>query len=127
MAQAFMWGMASQLTDNLIADLAKYYAAQKPVKGKVSDPKLVAAGEEIYTKGIPSANLMPCMTCHLEHGEGNAMIPRIAGQHEEYLLKQLVMFKSELRSGAFAPVMHTNTAQMTFEQMQAVAAYAASR
>jgi cytochrome c553 len=127
MAQAFMWGMASQLSDSLITELGAYYSAQKLPKSKPGDPKLVPTGRDIYTKGIPSANVMSCATCHLEHGEGNAMIPRLAGQHVEYVVKQLVMFKNELRSGAFAPIMHTNTAGMTFDQMEAVAAYAVSQ
>ncbi|MGE5202101.1 MAG: c-type cytochrome, partial [Acidobacteriota bacterium] len=29
-AQAFMWGMAAQLTDGTIADIAAYFAAQPP-------------------------------------------------------------------------------------------------
>jgi cytochrome c553 len=127
MAQAFMWGMASQLSDSQIAELAAYYAAQKPPAGKPGDPKLTTTGRAIYADGIPSANVMACATCHLEHGEGNTMIPRVAGQHVEYVVKQLVMFKSELRAGAFAPIMHTNTTGLTFEQMEAVAAYVASQ
>ena len=127
MAQAFMWGMASQLTDGQITELAAYYAGQKPPTGKPGDSKVTASGRDIYAKGIPSANVMACATCHLEHGEGNTMIPRVAGQHLEYLVKQLVMFKSELRAGAFAPIMHTNTTGLTFEQMEAVAAYLSSQ
>ena len=55
------------------------------------------------------------------------MFPRLAGQHAEYLLKQLVMFKSELRSGASAPIMHSISTSVTFDQMQAVSAYLSSR
>src|SRR5579862_7619708 len=29
-AMAYMWGMAAQLDDVLVADIAKYYASQKP-------------------------------------------------------------------------------------------------
>jgi cytochrome c553 len=32
--------------------------------------------------------------------------PRLAGQHAEYLVKQVVMFKREVRAGANAPIMH---------------------
>ena len=55
------------------------------------------------------------------------MFPRLASQHAEYLLKQLVMFKSELRAGANAPIMHTVSTGMTFDQMVAVATYMRSR
>ena len=54
MAQAFMWGMSSQLDDNLIGKLAAYYAAQTPVRGKAGDVNLVQAGKVIFEKGIPT-------------------------------------------------------------------------
>ena len=127
MAQAYMWGMTSQLTDDTIAKLAAYYAEQKPVLGKAGDPKLVQAGRTIFDQGIPAAKVPPCVTCHGNAAEGNTTFPRLAGQHAEYLLKQLVMFKSELRSGANAPIMHSITAGVTFDQMEAVATYLMSR
>jgi cytochrome c553 len=127
MAQAFMWGMASQLSDDAIAGLAAYYAAQKPVNVTTRDVKLLREGQSIFTEGIPAANVTACQGCHKPQAEGNAAVPRLAGQHQEYLLKQLVMFKSELRAGASATIMHGVSGGMTFEQMQAAAAYAASR
>ena len=127
MAQAYMWGMTSQLTDDTIAKLAAYYSEQKPVLGKAGDTKLVQAGRTVFEQGIPAATVPACLTCHGKDAEGNATFPRLAGQHAEYLLKQLVMFKSELRSGANAPIMHNITTGVTFDQMQAVAAYLMSR
>ena len=77
----------------------------------------------IFEQGIPAVKVPACRTCHGQDAEGNQKCPRLAGQHAEYLLKQLVMFKSEFRSGASAPIMHNMTTDMTFDQMQAVAAY----
>jgi cytochrome c553 len=127
MAQAYMWGMASQLTDDMITQLAAYYSGQKPMPGKVGDPKLVQAGRTVFEEGIPAVKVPACRTCHGQDAEGNEKFPRLAGQHAEYLLKQLVMFKSELRSGASAPIMHNMTTEVTFDQMQAVSAYLMSR
>ena len=58
--------------------------------------------------------------------QGNAIFPRLAGQHAEYLVKQLVQFKSSLREGSNAALMHNVTTDMNFDQMEAVAAYLAS-
>jgi cytochrome c553 len=127
MAQAFMWGMASQLSDEAIAGLAAYYAVQKPANVATADVKLLREGQGIFTEGIPAANVTACQSCHRPQAEGNGAIPRLAGQLPEYMLKQRVMFKSELRAGASATIMHGVSTGMTFEQMQAVAAYAASR
>jgi cytochrome c553 len=67
------------------------------------------------------------VTCHGKDAEGNATCPRLAGQHSEYLVKQLVLFKSQLRADAAAPIMHNVTAGLSFDQMEAVAAYLESR
>lgn len=127
MAQAYMWGMTAQLGDATIKSLAAYYAGQKPVTGKTTDPKLVQQGQAIYQGGVPGANVQACVTCHGKNAEGNASFPRLAGQHAEYLLKQLVLFKSSLREGGNAPIMHTISTGISFEQMEALSAYLASR
>ncbi len=127
MAQAYMWGMTSQLDDGTIKNLSAYYSAQKPVPGKTVDAKLVQQGKSIYEAGIPGANVQACITCHGKNAEGNAAFPRLAGQHAEYLVKQLVLFKSSLRAGSNAPIMHNISTGMSFEQMEAVSAYLMSR
>ncbi len=127
MAQAYMWGMTAQLSDDMIANLATYYAQQRPAPGKAPDPKLAQAGQAIFEQGIASAGVPACQTCHGQRAEGNAVIPRLADQHPEYLVKQLVSFKTKTRAEANAPPMHAVTSGMTFDQMESVAAYAASR
>jgi cytochrome c553 len=127
MAQAYMWGMASQIDDGTIKKLATYYSAQKPVRGTASNAKAAQQGKAIYEGGITGTNVQACATCHGQNGEGNAAFPRLAGQHAEYLVKQLVLFKGVLRVEGSATVMHNITAGMSFEQMEAVGAYLASR
>jgi len=127
MAQAYMWGMTSQLDDGTIKKLSAYYSAQKPVPGKAADAKLVQQGKAIYEAGIPSAKVQACVACHGKNAEGNSSFPRLAGQHAEYLVKQLVLFKTSLRTGTNAPIMHIISTGMTFEQMEAVSAYLMSR
>jgi cytochrome c553 len=127
MAQAYMWGMTSQLSDDMLGNLAAYYSAQAPARGKIGDPKLIQAGRTIYEQGLPAAKVQACATCHGKDAEGNGAFPRLAGQHSEYVVKQLVLFKSEMRTGGAAPIMHTVTTGISFEQMEAVAAYVMSR
>jgi len=127
MAQAYMWGMTSQLSDDTIKKLAVFYSGQKPPQGKAADPKLAQAGKAIYEGGIPAAKVQACATCHGKNAEGNGIFPRLAGQHAEYLVKQLVLFKSSMREGSNAPVMHNVSTGIALEQMEAVAAYLASK
>jgi len=123
MAQAFMWGMASQLTDEAIGELAAYYASQKATPEKRPDAKLAKQGRDIFEHGIPDEKVPACITCHGARAEGNGPMPRLADQHPEYLLKQLALFKTQVRAGANSPQMHAVTGGMTFDQMAAVAAY----
>jgi cytochrome c553 len=124
-AQAYMWGMASQLSDATIKSLADYYASQKPTSGKAGDPKLMAEGKKIYTQGIPGAKVQACAACHGPNAEGAAAFPRLAGQHVEYLIAQLQGFKSGTRANA--PIMINEVRNMTSEQLRAAATYAASK
>jgi len=124
-AVAYMWGMASQLDDATIKDLAAYYASRTPRSTPTKPSASLAFGEELYERGM-AANLVPaCSGCHGAAAQGNETAPRLAGQHPEYLVKQLAFFKAKLRAGD--AVMVAACAQMTAEQMQAVALYASSR
>ena len=119
-AQAYMWGMASQLSDATISALAAYFAAQPAVPGRGGTSALIAQGKHLFEEGVPVRQIPPCASCHGAHAEGLAYFPRLAGQHAPYLLKQLLVIQSVLRT---APVMHGVIKDMTKDQMLAVVAY----
>jgi cytochrome c553 len=119
-AQAYMWGMASQLNDAAISSLASYFAAQPAAVGTPGNPALIAQGKKLYDEGVPGRQIPPCATCHGPRAQGMATFPRLAGQHAPYLLKQLLVIQSVLR---VAPVMHGIVKDLTKDQMQAVVAY----
>jgi cytochrome c553 len=120
-AQAYMWGMAAQLSDAEISGLADYFSKQPaPAAGRSGAPPAIARGKQVFEEGIPAAQIPPCASCHGAHGEGMAAFPRLAGQHAPYLLKQLLVIQNALRN---APVMHGVVKNLSKEQMLAVAAY----
>jgi cytochrome c553 len=119
-AQAYMWGMASQLNDATISALASYFAAQPAAPGEPGNPALIAQGKRLFEEGVPARQIPPCASCHGAHAEGMAIFPRLAGQHAPYLLKQLLVIQSALRT---APVMHGVVKELTRDQMQALVAY----
>jgi cytochrome c553 len=123
-AQAFMWGMAAQLTDSTIADIAAYFAAQPPAKGTPAGSAETAAGKKIFEEGIEAQKVPPCQSCHMKNAEGNAVFPRLAGQHRGYLEKQLEVFATGLRAN---PIMHENAKNLTALQISQVAAFLSSR
>jgi len=119
-AQAYMWGMAANLSDDMIKQLADYYAAQPPAPGRSGNATLVAQGKKLFAEGVPDKGIPACNTCHGAKAEGLAVFPRLAGQHAPYLLKQLLVIQNVLRT---APVMHGVVKDLTKDQMQAVVAY----
>ena len=124
-ARAYMWGMASQLSDGTIKALAEYYASQKPAAGISGDPALMAEGRRIYTEGIAKQGVPACAACHQPNAQGAAAFPRLAGQHVEYLIAQLEGFKSGTRANA--PIMANVVKTMSVGQLRAAATYAGSK
>jgi len=122
-AQTYMWGMAARLSDPTIEGIAAYYASQTPVAGAPNASPETAAGKQIFTYGIPSESVPACMACHGEKAEGNGPIPRLAGQHQAYLARQLEAFASMARANE---VMHENSKDLTPQQISEVTAYLAT-
>lgn len=118
----YMYGMSQKLTDDQIKGLADYYSKQvpAPIHTAVDEPKMTA-GKEIFEKGIPGKEVPPCTACHGPNGEGMATFPRLANQHEDYLVKQLDVFQDN-RGRPNTPM--TQVAHgMSLDQVKAVARY----
>lgn len=67
-----------------------------------------------------------CVSCHGDRLQGVGVIPRIAGRSPTYLLRQLLAFKTNARSGATGQPMLAVISTLDINDMIAVAAYAAS-
>ncbi len=119
-ALGYMWGMAAPLDDEMIGALADYYSAQTPVRNSSGDAAAIARGAGIFANGVAAAGIPPCASCHGANAAGTDDFPRLAGQHAQYLLKQLHSFQSNLRNVA---VMHGVAQELKTPEMTAVAAY----
>lgn len=120
----YMWGF-THLTNKQVDELADYFSQQAPMHGNVGDPSLLARGETIFRKGIPESNVIQCVACHGQNGEGNGAFPRIAGQHAEYVLEQIKVFQltNQRPRGA---AMKQATHEMSGADAMAVAQYVQS-
>ena len=122
-AVGYMWGMANQLSNATIVALAKYFSQQKAGPGTQRPAPVIAEGNQIYHRGIPTQGVPACAACHGLKGLGNAHFPRVAGQHAEYILKQLNAFRTNMRD---VFIMHGITMTLHAKQEKAVADYLAS-
>jgi cytochrome c553 len=123
-AHDFMWGIASQLDDAIIAELARYYAAQPPAPGRPEDPALASKGKELFDRGAPEREIPSCASCHGSNAEGKEDSPRLAGQHAKYVAKQLRSMQNESRANE---PMREIVKKLRPEEMLAVSAYVQSR
>ena len=119
-AVAYMWGMANHLSDPTIEALAKYFSSQTAGPGTPHPAAIIARGRAIYEQGIPTQGVPACAACHGPQALGSAQFPRLAGQHAEYILKQLASFQSNMRDVA---IMHGVAQTLHDGQMKAVADY----
>jgi cytochrome c553 len=85
----------------------------------------VKKGEELATKG-GNGKTVACATCHGEGLKGLGDIPRIAGVHPNYLMRQLYNFKVGANSSTAGAQMKKVTEKLTDDDMIAISAYAAS-
>lgn len=117
----YMWGISHQLTDDQIKGLADYFSKQIPQPNAPMDAQQMAAGKVIFENGVPDKEAAPCMACHGSKGEGIATFPRLANQHQDYLMKQLNVFqRTDERPGTpMTQIAHL----LSQQEMQAVAAY----
>ena len=119
----YMWGLSRSLSQDQIEGLAAYYAAQAPaLQPREGAPGQVAAGRAIFETGLGAQSVPACMGCHGDKAQGQASFPRLAGQHADYLVKQLQVFArtDDRPEGAMMrPVAHALTAQ----DIRNVAAY----
>lgn len=90
-----MAGLTDNLSDQDMADIAAYYAAQKVQVG-AAKKDLVELGEKIYRAGKPEAGVAACASCHGANGLGmpEAGFPKLSGQHADYIDAQLKAFRA---------------------------------
>lgn len=118
-----MSAIVAGIDPNDFSRLAGYYGKMKPAPGKVTDPGLAAKGKVLYDDGNTESGVPACAGCHQPDGQGNARFPRLAGQHQTYVLKQLADYKSGRR--ATDPLMTTVGKRLTVDEAKALAEYIA--
>ena len=80
-----------------------------------------AKGATLYADGDAARGLPACVSCHGAAGNSTITInPKLAGQHEAYIHKQLVNFTTPERNQA---IMTTYSKMLTEEEKKNIAAY----
>ncbi len=89
-----MGPIAAELDKTEMLTIAKYFSEQKwPNIGFKADPAIASKGGTATVAG-------QCVQCHRGGYEGDSRVPRVAGQHAEYLNKTMLDFKSKARNNS---------------------------
>jgi cytochrome c553 len=111
--------VSATLSRDDILDLADYFAAQKPVPVQFkADPVRIDAGRQKAAEVL-------CTMCHLGGFTGQNEIPRVAGQYDPYIVKQLQDFRARRRTND-AGNMTSVTKGLSDEDIENLAAYIAN-
>ncbi len=87
-----MGPIAAELDKTEMLTIAKYFSEQTwPNTGFRADPAIAGKGETATAAG-------QCVKCHFGGYEGDSRIPRLAGQHPEYLKKTMLDFRDKVRN-----------------------------
>jgi len=121
-AHTDMWVIGGRLDDKMMVKLADYFSSQKPTRGTPGDAQRVAKGKVIYERGIKSKDVPACAFCHGRDAQGIAVFPRLAGQHAQYLVKQIKVFHTDDRPN-LAVTMKSVVQRLSDEEAEQVAAY----
>ena len=84
--------MVAGMSRDEMRELADYYAKQKP------PPQPFKVDPAKARLGKLKADETLCTMCHLGGFAGQNEIPRVAGQHYDYVVKQLLDFKAQKRT-----------------------------
>lgn len=86
--------LAKDMTDDDLRKFSDYFAKLAPPKpsGEAPDPAIAARAQAAISKNH-------CNSCHLPNFAGQAQMPRLAAQREDYLLKALRDYKTAKRPG----------------------------
>jgi cytochrome c553 len=84
--------MVAELSKQDMLDLGEFFMAQKP------KPTTFKVDGDKVKKGAAKSEETLCTMCHLGGFTGQNDIPRVAGQHPDYVIKQLKAFKARTRT-----------------------------
>jgi len=115
-----MQPIAEQINNEDVRNLGAYFAALTPPKASAPDDN-----PELSRKGAEAAVGRRCGSCHGDAFAGTKAVARVAGQREDYLLKALHDYKSNVRVGGGVAAMADVAYSLSEEEITALAHYLA--
>lgn len=109
----------ADLSGDDIVQLASHFSGQHLIPNSTPEKALAEAGRTLYMLGNPGNGVPACAVCHGPTARGGQMLPRLAGQHAEYLELQLRRFIERVRT-TDQTLMHSVALKLTDDEIRAV-------
>ena len=93
-----MWAQLQNIADLEILELARYFSNQPLTPSLLHDVALRKSGQDIHVAGLTARGIPPCAICHGPVARGQQHVPRLAGQHADYIAAQLNRFIDDTRA-----------------------------
>src|SRR5258708_39915984 len=113
-----MQPIAEQIINEDVRNLGAYFAALTPPKASAPDDN-----PELSRKGEEAAVGRRCASCHGDSFAGTKAVARVAGQREDYLLKALHDYKSNVRVGGGVAAMADVSYSLSHDEIPATPHY----
>ena len=110
-----MSAMVADIEKDEMKRIAEYFSKQTwPQVDYVADENSIKPAKKAITAG-------QCIACHLGSFSGNSRVPRLAGQHTDYLINTMLDFKNKIRKNS--PSKGALFSSYTDEDIDALAKY----
>jgi cytochrome c553 len=115
----FMKGVARDMDEPTMQALGEYFSKQAPLAGRVARTGNAEHGKALFQEGDGARGLIACQMCHGPDAKGQGPIPRLAGQHADYVKLQLQYIQSGLRNVEQMQALVANLNAGDFEDLAA--------
>lgn len=123
-ADPIMQGQVMMLSEQDMADLAAFFAAQEMSPGSAPED-VIAEGQKLFIGGDEARGIAACAACHGPRGDGMALanFPDISGQSAAYTKQQLERFRSGERLNDLNGMMGDVAAKLTDKDIEILSQY----
>lgn len=123
-ADPIMQGQVMMLSEQDMADLAAFFAAQEMSPGSAPED-VIAEGQKLFIGGDEARGIAACAACHGPRGDGMALanFPDISGQSAAYTKQQLERFRSGERLNDLNSMMRDVAAKLTDKDIEILSQY----
>ncbi|SDB24040.1 Cytochrome c553 [Pseudidiomarina indica] len=123
-ADPIMQGQVMMLSEQDMADLAAFFAAQEMSPGSAPED-VIAEGQKLFIGGDEARGIAACAACHGPRGDGMALanFPDISGQSAAYTKQQLERFRSGERQNDLNGMMRDVAAKLTDKDIEILSQY----